>query len=287
MLDPPASTGKIGPGVETARRMKVTPVHCGPFVNESERKAFEQIKSRLISVPGDGEWLLLTNLAFSGTHRLQSDEIDVVAIGPPGVRVIEVKHWTAAWVDRNPGLVEQEADRVTNKARKIGTTLRRKVANLGRVDGAFLVTEEPVSKVKRLEGQLVRGVPFHTFRTWRDAVGVDAPGSLSSRQIETLARAPAPRSGVATDGALKRLAGHVRLKLQTPADERFHRIYRGSMPRGRIGCSCICTTCRRATSRMRRPGRVANSMPCFGCGCMRGRPASSSRSRTCPDTWVS
>ena len=67
--------------------MKVTPVPCGPFVNESERKAFEQIKSRLISVPGDGEWLLLTNLAFSATHRLQSDEIDIVAIGPPGVRV--------------------------------------------------------------------------------------------------------------------------------------------------------------------------------------------------------
>ena len=226
MLGPLASTGEIGPGVGTAGRMKVTPVHCGPFVNESERKAFEQIKSRLSSIPGDGEWLLLT-LAFSATHRLQSDEIDVVAIGPPGVRVIEVKHWTAAWVDRNLGLVEQEADRVTNKARKIGTTLRRKVANLGRVDGAFLVTEEPASKVKRLEGKLVRGVPFHTFKTWRDAVGVDAPGSLSPRQIETLARVLAPRSGVATDGAMKRLAGYVRLKLQTPPDERFHRIYEG------------------------------------------------------------
>ena len=225
MPDPPTSTGGIGFGVGTARQMNVTPVHCGPFVNESERKAFEQIKSRLISVSGDGEWLLLTNLAFSATHRLQSDEIDIVAIGPPGVRVIEVKHWTAAWVDRNPGLVEQEADRVTNKARKIGTTLRRRVANLGRVDGAFLVTEEPASKVRRLEGKLVRGVPFHTFRTWRDAVGVDAPGSLSSRQIETLARALAPRSGVAMDGALQRLAGHVRLKLRTPPDERFHRIY--------------------------------------------------------------
>ena len=207
--------------------MTVTPIHCGSFVNESERKAFEQIKSRLISVSGDGEWLLLTNLAFSATHRRQSDEIDVVAIGPPGVRVIEVKHWTAAWVDRNLGLVEQEADRVTNKARKIGTTLRRKVANLERVDGAFLVTEEPASKVKRLEGRLVRGVPFHTFRTWRDAVGVDAPRSLSPRQIETLARTLAPRSGVATDGALQRLAGYVRLKLRTPPDERFHRIYEG------------------------------------------------------------
>ena len=51
MLGSPASTGKSGPGVETAERMKVTPVPCGPFVNESERKAFEQIKSRLISAP--------------------------------------------------------------------------------------------------------------------------------------------------------------------------------------------------------------------------------------------
>ena len=225
--DPPASTGGIGSGVGTAIHMKVTPVHCGPFVNESERKAFEQIKSRLISGPGDGQWVLLTNLAFSTTHRLQSDEIDIVAIGPPGVRVIEVKHWTAAWVDRKPDLVEQEADRVTSKARKIGTTLRRKVANLGRVDGAFLVTEEPASKVRRLEGKVIRGVPFHTFKTWRDAVGIDAPGSLSSRQIETLARTLAPRSGVATDGTLQRLAGYVRLKLRTPPDERFHRIYEG------------------------------------------------------------
>ena len=83
----------------------------------------------------DGEWLLLTNLAFSTTHRRQSDEIDIVAIGPPGVRVIEVKHWNAAWVKRNADLVEREAERVTDKARKVGTTLRRKVESLGKVYG--------------------------------------------------------------------------------------------------------------------------------------------------------
>ena len=85
--------------------MKVTPISCGPAVNESERKAFEQIKTGLIAELGDGEWLLLTNLAFSTTHRRQSDEIDIVAIGPPGVRVIEVKHWNAVWVNRNAELV--------------------------------------------------------------------------------------------------------------------------------------------------------------------------------------
>ena len=88
---------------EYGSEMKAHSVPCGPAVNESERKAIAQLKTRIISVPGDDEWWLLTNLAFSATHRLQSDEIDIIAIGPPGVRVIEVKHWTAAWVNRNPG----------------------------------------------------------------------------------------------------------------------------------------------------------------------------------------
>ena len=208
--------------------MKAYPVPCGPAVNESERKAINQLKTRLIFAPGDDEWLLLTNLTFSATHRFQSDEIDIVAIGPPGVRVIEVKHWTAAWVKRHPGIVEQEADRVTNKARKIGTTLRRRVPNLPRVDGAFLVTET-ATKVKELEGrEPVRGVSFHTFKTWCGALGLDSPKVLSLQQIRALGRSLEPRSTVALDGTLKRLAGYTRLELQTPPDERFHRIYRAT-----------------------------------------------------------
>ena len=207
--------------------MKVTLFHCGPAVNESERTAFEHIKSRLISAPGDDEWVLLTNLTFSATHRLQSDEIDIVAIGPPGVRVIEIKHWTAAWADRRPDLVEREADRVTNKARKIGTTLRKKILTLDRVDGAFLVTEAS-SKVNRFQGRVVRGVPFHTLKTWRDAIGLDSPSALSPQEIRMLARALAPKSEVAVDGTLKRLAGYTRLELQTPPGEWFHRVYRGT-----------------------------------------------------------
>jgi hypothetical protein len=75
--------------------MKVTLFSCGPAANESEQKAFAHLRSVLQSAQGDDQWILLTNLAFSVTHQLQSDEIDIVAIGPPGVRVIEVKHWTA------------------------------------------------------------------------------------------------------------------------------------------------------------------------------------------------
>ena len=101
-----------------------------------ELKAFAQLKSGVQSAPGSDEWVLLTNLAFSVTHQLQSDEIDTVAIGPPGVRVVEVKHWTFQWVDLHKDLVEQEAERLTNKARKIGTALRRIVPDLPYVEGA-------------------------------------------------------------------------------------------------------------------------------------------------------
>ncbi len=124
--------------------MKVTPFHCGPFANESERTAFEHVRTRIESSLGasDDRWILLTNLTWSVTHQFQADEIDMIAIGPPGVRVIEVKHWSRRWVDEHPDLVDQEADKVTNKARKIGTTSRKSVPDLGRVDGVILLTRE-------------------------------------------------------------------------------------------------------------------------------------------------
>ena len=132
--------------------MRLTIFPCGPAANESELKAFEHLKHGLEKEPGNAAWVLLTNLAFSVTNQLQSDEIDIVAIGPPGVRVVEVKHWTASWVEAHDDLIQQEADRVTNKARKIGTTLRKFFSGLPRVDGAILLTQEP-SKVKRLAGK--------------------------------------------------------------------------------------------------------------------------------------
>jgi hypothetical protein len=121
--------------------MRVSVVPCGPFANESERKAVEHLKHRLQLESGDDEWILLTNLAFSVTHRLQSDEIDIVAIGPPGVRVIEVRHWTSEWVRDRPLDVEREADLVTGKARKVDTSLRRHLSELPHIAGAFLLTQ--------------------------------------------------------------------------------------------------------------------------------------------------
>ena len=209
--------------------MRVTLFPCGPAANESELKAFEHLKSRLQAEPGDEEWVLLTNLAFSVNHQLQSDEIDIVVIGPTGARVIEVKHWTLQWFDAHRSDVEDEADRVTNKARKIGTTLRRGCPELPRVDGAVVLTQEP-SQVKRVAGQEVHGVRFHTLNDWKAAIGLDAQRVLSPQQVLRLVRVLEPKSAVAIDGSLRRLAGYVNLELQTPKDERFHRVYKGSHP---------------------------------------------------------
>ena len=206
--------------------MKVTLFPCGPAANESELKAFAQLKINLQSTQGDDEWILLTNLAFSVTHQLQSDEIDIVAIGPPGVRVIEVKHWTAQWVDAHVDVVAQEADRVTNKARKIGTTLRKIAFQLPYVDSAILLTEEP-SKVRRLAGKDVHGVRFYPLNEWKGAIGFDSSIALTRQQVTMLGRALEPRSAVAMDGSMRRLAGYVNLELQTPKDDRFHRVYKG------------------------------------------------------------
>ena len=180
-------------------------------------------------MPDNDEWILLTNLAFSVTHQNQSDEIDIIAIGPPGIRVIDVKHWTAQWVDSNTYAVEHEADKVTYKARKIGTTLRRHLKNLGRVDGSFLLTHDS-SKTKRLTGRKVRGVSFSSLSDWKEAIDFDSPHVLSPLDVKRLANALEPRSAVALDGSLRRLAGYVNLELQSPKEERFHRVYRGLHP---------------------------------------------------------
>ncbi len=206
--------------------MKPTVFSCGPAANESELKAFEHLKSRLQSEPADGEWVLLTNLAFSVTHQLQSDEIDVVAIGAPGVRVIEIKHWTASWIDGHKDLVEQEADRLTNKVKKIGTTLRKKFRDLPRVDGVFLLTQE-TPKINRIQQKDVRGVRFHGLGDWKSALNFNGRPVLPPQQVKILSQTLAPKCAVAMDGSLRRLAGYVNLELQTPKDCRFHRVYRG------------------------------------------------------------
>lgn len=216
--------------------MKVKHYPCGPAANQSEVKAFDKLKTGIISLPGDETWILLTNLTFSVTHERQSDEIDIVAIGPPGIRIIEVKHWTDSHRIRDRDQTVHAADLVTRKARKVATTLRKTVPHLPRVDGTILITQQP-SKARRLLAQRkVRGVHLCSLKDWREAVGADVKPSLSPSQVEKLASKLAPKRMATLNDPLRRFGSYINLELQDDSDEAFHRIFRGihSVSRDRV-----------------------------------------------------
>ncbi|MCX8071102.1 MAG: NERD domain-containing protein [Candidatus Binatia bacterium] len=147
--------------------MRVTLVPCDPAANASESRAFEFLKTRLQSQAGNGCWFLLSNLTFSVNHQALAEEIDLVAIGPPGVRVVEIKHWSVAWMENNPRDIETEAQELNAKARKLATTLRRTVPELPLVEPVFLLTrEQPKGRIDKIRPVL--GVPFFTLPQWSE-----------------------------------------------------------------------------------------------------------------------
>lgn len=207
----------------------VTKAHhaiCRPTVNQSELKAIKHLRLRLSSESGEGKWVFSKNLNLTATRRRQPEEIDVVAIGPSGVQVIEVKHWTESWIKRNPPVVGQEARRVTEKGKVVSSRLRALCKDLPRVNGLFLLTEAP-SKVSALESrEAAQGIPFYTLKTWKDAIGLHGRPVLSDQQVQACAGALKPVLADAADLSLKRLAGYSWLDLLTPPHQKFHRIYR-------------------------------------------------------------
>ena len=108
----------------------------GEFVNESERIAVERLRSKLQGA--ETPWILLSNLNHSPHPTSRSDEIDLIAIGPPGVCVIEINHWDTTWL-KQQSTVEQEADRINAKAKRIAGKLRQRL-DPGFVSARLLLT---------------------------------------------------------------------------------------------------------------------------------------------------
>lgn len=212
--------------------MPVTFVPCGPAANESERKAFEYLKARLQSQAGQQPWFLLGNLLFSVNHQLQADEIDCVVVGPPGVRVVEIKHWTPQWFQDNRLIVEQEAKRLSLKARKLASAIRKVVPELPRVEGVFLLTRD-APRSRQLSNRAVVGVQAFTLKDWEEVLGCSLPPQLSDPQVSRIVRLLEPRANVAIDTSLRRLAGYVDLQLLSDQGDRFLRVYRARHPERR------------------------------------------------------
>ncbi|MDD5177526.1 MAG: NERD domain-containing serine/threonine-protein kinase [Sterolibacterium sp.] len=194
-------------------------IPCGPCVNESERIAIECLKARLQNA-ASGPWLLLSNLNHSVSAQRRSDEIDGVLIGPPGVVVIEVKHWDKDYLKVG---VEAEADLLDTKAKRIRGKIPQGIAP-GFVEGRFLLTRGQL----RLANQApVRGIRFFGLPECGELASINAPARLSSGEIERIAKALVPRVSVALSGDLRRFGSLINLEQLSPKSDAFHRIYRG------------------------------------------------------------
>src|SRR5262249_5753830 len=87
--------------------MSIDHVPCGPFANESERKALECLLAQLRDLRSGVRWVLLTNLAHAFNVQQQADEVDLIAIGPTGDITLHASGLTSIWssITREPGQV--------------------------------------------------------------------------------------------------------------------------------------------------------------------------------------
>lgn len=213
--------------------MPLRHVPCGQPVNQSERDAVEKLRAKLQPLPGD--WVLLSNVQHSLGDGRTSSEIDLVVIGPPGVIVIEVKHWDLSYVrSRHAGeQVDSEAERINTKAKRIAGQLRNAGLNPGRVDAKFLFTK-PGTGILGGKRYAIRGVPVFGLTEWKEFLEVDGvvPG-WTPADIERAAGRIEPRVKIATAAELRRFGDLVALERIATPSEAFHRIYRGQHPRRR------------------------------------------------------
>jgi len=198
-------------------------IPCGMFVNESERLAVSRLTTKLRD--SERTWILLSNLNHARHPNARSDEIDIVAIGGPGVFVIEVKHWDAEYLRKNPIIAEREADRIDAKAKRVAGKLRGRI-DFGFVEARLLLTRGEI-RFDTAKRPSPRGVSAFGLPEWSALLAVGGREQLRSDQIELAARLLEPEIKVALTGELRTFAGLANLERISDKSDAFHRIYRG------------------------------------------------------------
>lgn len=202
--------------------MPVIHVSGGPFANESESNALRAVKKQLADSPL--EWHVFTNVLASVSVSAVPDEIDMIVVGPTGIRIVEIKHWQWRYLKEQEHLAQREAEKLNEKIKrivsKIAPELRRK---LGYVQGRFLLTaESSVTKGNRLQ---VAGSEFFTLAEVAGLIGISDNNTLTSGEVRSLATALRPASALPQADQFRRLGNYRDLKLVESTDDRFHRIY--------------------------------------------------------------
>jgi serine/threonine protein kinase len=190
-------------------------IACGPFQTRSEEDAIEYLKARLSQ-----DWILLSNVQHSAKPNRAPDEIDIVAIGPPGLFPIEVKHWDSAFLKQNRAVVECEADKQEMKVRRLAGRL-----GIGKyLHNRFLLTlGDPGESVR--DG--IKGAQFFGLKAWRELLEVEGPKVLERNQVAHLAQELEPRTTIALGKDVRTFGPYTNLELQSLKGDLFRRVYRG------------------------------------------------------------
>jgi Nuclease-related domain len=207
--------------------VRVDHLPCGAFANASEEAAFRAIHNYLRALPVEGRALVLTNLAHAVGRGGQPDEIDMIVIAPGGAVVIEVKHWDRTRLKANAWEVEDQADLITLKAKRVAGRLRQVQPKLDFVPAKMLLTKE--ARSLRQSGHLpeVRGVRLHGLADLDALLDRAVVPSNIPNDVERLARTLTPRGVARASGKLSRIGRIGELRLLSEPEERFRRVYAG------------------------------------------------------------
>jgi len=221
--------GEISPNLEANIPMPAQQIICGPTANQSEEKALERLRSLLGS-----DWVLLSNLQLITGQDRQPSEIDVIAVGPPGVHVIEVKHWDGAWVKENSDRAEDEARILKSKTERVGSLLRRELSGLNiHAHQVFLFTRESSQIPPPMLPPMLAGAPIWTLKSAQTELAKLTQRTFSADQVQRIVAAIQPRARLHTDGKLRTAGDYQNMELVSPTEDRFHRIYRAQHRRTR------------------------------------------------------
>lgn len=170
---------------------RVTHVPCAPFANESERRALEYLRQRLIGDETSGTWVLLTNLciSFQAGARMPY-EIDILAIGSSGIVVVEVKHWDRRYVESvaNSDGVRAEALKAQRKAQ----ILKSRLKSIPMVQNLFIPAKLLLTGAERerFSGAStvtsLSGVPAYGIGEWQELLGCQQARCLSDGEIASV-----------------------------------------------------------------------------------------------------
>ena len=217
---------------------RVRHLPLAPFVNDSERRAFNRIKADLVGNSVAGMWVLLTNYSIGPgeKHSGQPLEIDCLAVGSRGIFVIEVKHWAKDYLESsaNGPKVTQEAIRANDKAKRVAGRLHAAGFEHIYVPARFLLTRDEKARYVGPSGRRkIQGIEVFGLSELKALLDLDQPPRLKGRELELAIEILLPHVPTALTSSLTRFGEFRNLHLLHSDSQGYRSVYTALRGRSR------------------------------------------------------